>query len=1094
MVNFLCRLQLVTGSFLDRPRINFVGQFRADVATRNNVPENYKSIESGDKIIDLFNPEGTNTFSLLKCRVTSVVLNSGLTIDDEIVGQPIVANPGTSLPKLVALDTHEQLASSIFGLKLGLNWNLNKQLKNAFLGDFLPSVIERDVWQRQADSHDPNERCIFGKRQCLGAHCSSKLINVKWSENITSKALNTLKQFTHNDNENGYSLSVILTLFNYSRIPEEKHFLYGSIIGSIGVSKPHEPKIFPENRVMKYVKPSLKVPSWSPLCELIDQWVTTTYFDVIGSTLTIDFGNSFPIDTNGELCRLYRYFVGLLLNNQEKVEIISELPYRHNDWYQLTVGIQDFELNEMHQNLIKNHKVALVVFKTEPKGDHLDQVIYPICSNENTHNCVYTLLVEDPYLITPMDYSNYRLEKGNIALPKLKVRHFGSIPTSQLSVTVSDISHNAIATESDLVYTSIERTDETGVATFRFVAGDVGTPRKGIDGQLFIFTYCICEDCKKMNFLGQKCEGSTGNYISFFVWSHYIYEKPYFWDPHIQPIFSYYEKMFPAMSRIIKLGDYDDVIKPHNINLILFSMSLHINHPGYMPASRDLSPTKIKMIKEWLMTSDHPRNQNHAFRAKLYEQPSFCTKSFLFHRDKLRTDNMRRMIKKSLHWIPQNEYGNMMLVNNVSPSYLTLGESEIAQFFAKIATVKIQPQAKIQSLTEKKDEQIKQEAEFLLKSKSHLSTSEFNALASIILNQASQQNTDILPHWYRNGCSKTLLKNNLQTAIELEFATIPPYLTALYSIKDGHNQEAYQLIRSVVMQEMVHLAQAANLLTAIGGRPIIDSPYAAPSYPGKLPGGVLPGLNVTLQKASPKYIADTFMMIEYPEKIEYVNPYAETVTKVQTDMLTIGKLYKNIEKCMKKVYEKEKATFFNKEAKQITWPWRTVEEGISLRTVSNLEEALDAIRMIVEEGEGNEQCDPTYMDTSELGHFFKFKMLACGHHLRTLYTDQHYVYDFRGPVIQFTPEGVWPMRDNPSSSDIPQDTHAYHEAKTFHSLYRSLLQILQAAFDGKQDAIKEAVPIMSTMQIQAKKLMTMAVPENSEQTYGPVFDYDWKDS
>ncbi len=44
---------------------------------------------------------------------------------------------------------------------------------------------------------------------------------------------------------------------------------------------------------------------------------------------------------------------------------------------------------------------------------------------------------------------------------------------------------------------------------------------------------------------------------------------------------------------------------------------------------------------------------------------------------------------------------------------------------------------------------------------------------------------------------------------------------------------------------MSHLAQAANLLIAIGGRPVIDSAQTAPSYPGKIPGGVLPQCNAT---------------------------------------------------------------------------------------------------------------------------------------------------------------------------------------------------------------------------------------------------------
>src|SRR5665213_2756788 len=49
------------------------------------------------------------------------------------------------------------------------------------------------------------------------------------------------------------------------------------------------------------------------------------------------------------------------------------------------------------------------------------------------------------------------------------------------------------------------------------------------------------------------------------------------------------------------------------------------------------------------------------------------------------------------------------------------------------------------------------------------------------------------------------LRSAFQTAIELEHSTIPPYLVALYSIKDGTNQVATQIIRSVVIEEMLHM-------------------------------------------------------------------------------------------------------------------------------------------------------------------------------------------------------------------------------------------------------------------------------------------------
>ena len=56
------------------------------------------------------------------------------------------------------------------------------------------------------------------------------------------------------------------------------------------------------------------------------------------------------------------------------------------------------------------------------------------------------------------------------------------------------------------------------------------------------------------------------------------------------------------------------------------------------------------------------------------------------------------------------------------------------------------------------------------------------------------------------------LREHLQWALELEHATLPPYLCALYSIKPGTNTEASHAIASVCYEEMLHMTLAANLL------------------------------------------------------------------------------------------------------------------------------------------------------------------------------------------------------------------------------------------------------------------------------------------
>ena len=98
-------------------------------------------------------------------------------------------------------------------------------------------------------------------------------------------------------------------------------------------------------------------------------------------------------------------------------------------------------------------------------------------------------------------------------------------------------------------------------------------------------------------------------------------------------------------------------------------------------------------------------------------------------------------------------------------------------------------------------------------------------------------------------CNIDNVRDQLQKAVQLEFYTLPLYLTALYSIMEHCNVETYHLIRNIAMQEMLHFTQAANMLIGIGGTVKIDDPEFVPSYPATgLPGGVLPNLTVSLKK------------------------------------------------------------------------------------------------------------------------------------------------------------------------------------------------------------------------------------------------------
>ena len=106
------------------------------------------------------------------------------------------------------------------------------------------------------------------------------------------------------------------------------------------------------------------------------------------------------------------------------------------------------------------------------------------------------------------------------------------------------------------------------------------------------------------------------------------------------------------------------------------------------------------------------------------------------------------------------------------------------------------------------------------------------------------------------------LRGHLQTAIRIEWSTIPPYLCALWSLGDTHNRTAAACLRDVVTEEMLHLTLVANVLNALGGDPKLDDP---PRYPATLPHSDR-SFEISLQRFCPEAL-DTFLHIERPALI-----------------------------------------------------------------------------------------------------------------------------------------------------------------------------------------------------------------------------------
>jgi hypothetical protein len=326
------------------------------------------------------------------------------------------------------------------------------------------------------------------------------------------------------------------------------------------------------------------------------------------------------------------------------------------------------------------------------------------------------------------------------------------------------------------------------------------------------------------------------------------------------------------------------------------------------------------------------------------------------------------------------------------------------------------------------------------------------------------------------------LITHLQWALELEHATIPPYLCALYSISDGANIGPASVIRSVVMEEMLHMTLVANLLNAVGSAPLIDHPEFIPRYPTYLPHSNRAFL-VQLLPFSPQAV-DTFLKIERP---------AKPGSKPEPDGFeTIGQFYEAIEEALVRLTKElgEKALFKGPRDRQISGTRYYYGGGGEPIEVFNLESAVHAVREIAEQGEGLDHTiwddDEQFGQADELAHYFRFNEIHTGR--RYMPTDT----PASGPTGSEFPvdwSARYPMRPNPKASEYRDRPEVHRLMVEFNAEYSGLLRVLHRAFNGNPEALIDAVPKMYALKYRAQALMAIPSVHNDGTTVGPGFEY-----
>jgi hypothetical protein len=302
----------------------------------------------------------------------------------------------------------------------------------------------------------------------------------------------------------------------------------------------------------------------------------------------------------------------------------------------------------------------------------------------------------------------------------------------------------------------------------------------------------------------------------------------------------------------------------------------------------------------------------------------------------------------------------------------------------------------------------------------------------------------------------------LTEAAEIEHNVLCCYLFAQFSMKtdasEGLSARQLEKVRSwrrtlsdISIQEMLHLASACNLLTAVGGAPQLrrpNFPTSPRAYPQVFELRLVPfGLEAL----------DQFVFLERPEDLgseSHAQPsYRDSSLAVSSlrdvfsrerEYGTLGELYRGIEDGMDYMAQKlgEENLFIGKPSAQ------TAESFFHLPglvPVHDLESAHTAVKVIIEQGEG---ASPEAEDS----HYRRFDKMR--QEYREL-VEEDPAFEAGRPVLS-NPYALLPS-DVASTSGVNllDDPLGVDVCSLFDGCYETMVQILGRLFVHAEESEKE---------------------------------------
>lgn len=336
----------------------------------------------------------------------------------------------------------------------------------------------------------------------------------------------------------------------------------------------------------------------------------------------------------------------------------------------------------------------------------------------------------------------------------------------------------------------------------------------------------------------------------------------------------------------------------------------------------------------------------------------------------------------------------------------------------------------------------------------------------------------------------------LNAALCLEHATIPPYLTALYSLHPGSNSDAQHLIRVVAVEEMLHLTLVANVMNAIGLRVDLTADDFIPAYPAHLPSGEIDFL-VSVQPFSQAAVT-TFLNIERPAKAPSESarllprPDLGAGTVLAASPLdpsmrfySIGEFYNEIERGLRYLDHEYRAygreLFCGDSSWQVT-PEYFYSGGGEVVAVCDLATALQALTLIAEQGEG--LGGGIYDGEGELSHYYRFEQIQ----LARYYQKGDAPGRPSGPRLDVDFSAVYPVAVDAKVADYPSGSPAREAAERFSQTYDDFLAYLTGAYNGEPQKLLDAVPWMFRLRDDINRLIRNPFPGRPGVNASPAFE------